>query len=239
MRTLLVAVFLLLFFIISIPLFGIELIIGKYNKRLQAESSQAIVRTALKFILFISGVKVNVSGIENVPKDGPVLYVGNHRGVFDILLVYTTVPTLTGFVSKKEVDKIPFIRTWMRFLNCLFLDRQNIKEGLKTILAGIEKIKEGYSIFIMPEGTRNKGEGVLPFHEGSFKLAEKTGCPVIPVAITNTDKAFEQHIPWIRKTNTSIRYGEPIYVNELTKEEKKFLGAHSKKIIESMLEEMQ
>ncbi len=238
MRTLLVAVFLLLFFIISIPLFGIELIIGKYNKRLQAESSQVIVRNALKFILFISGVKVNVSGTENVPKDGPVLYVGNHRGVFDILVVYTTVPTTTGFVSKKEVDKIPFIRTWMRFLNCLFLDRENIKEGLKTILAGIEKIKEGYSIFIMPEGTRNKGEGVLPFHEGSFKLAEKTGCPIIPVAITNTDKAFEQHVPWIKKTNVSIRYGEPIYVSELTKEEKKFLGVHSKKIIEGMLEEM-
>ena len=112
------------------------------------------------------------------------------------------------------------------------------KEGLKTILAGIEKIKEGYSIFIMPEGTRNKEEGVLPFHEGSFKLAQKTGCPIIPVAITNTDKAFEKHIPWIKKTNTSIRYGEPIYIDELTKEEMKFLGVHSKRIIETMLEPM-
>ncbi len=239
MRTLLVAVFLLLFFIVSIPLFVIELIIGKFNKRLQAESSQAIVRTALRFILFVSGVKVDASGMENVPKDQSVLYVGNHRGIFDVLLVYTTVPTPTGFISKKEVDKIPFIRTWMRFLNCLFLDRENIKEGLKTILAGVEKIKEGYSIFIMPEGTRNKEEGVLPFHEGSFKLAEKSGCPVIPVAITNTDEAFEKHIPWIRKTNTAIRYGKPIYVNELTKEERKFLGVHSKKIIENMLTEIQ
>lgn len=238
MRTLLVAVFLLLFFIVSIPLFGIELLIGKFNKKWQAKSSQAIVKTALKMILAISGVTVDASGMENVPKDKAVLYVANHRGIFDVLLVYTTVPTATGFVSKKEVEKLPFIRTWMGFLNCLFLDRQNIKEGFKTILAGIEKIKQGYSIFIMPEGTRNKGEGVLPFHEGSFKLAEKTGCPIIPVAITNTDKALEKHMPWITKTSTSIRYGQPIYVNELTKEEKKFLGVHSKKIIESMLEEM-
>ena len=184
-------------------------------------------------------MKVDVSGVENIPLDRPVLYVSNHRGVFDFVLAYTTVPNLTGFVSKIENKKIPFIRTWMEFMNCLFLDRENIKEGLKTILAGIEKIKDGYSIFIMPEGTRNKGEGVLPFHEGSFKLAEKTGCPIIPVAITNTDKAFEKHVPWIRKTNTSICYGKPIYVSKLTKEEKKFLGAHSKKIIETMLEEIQ
>lgn len=239
MRTLLVGIYLGLFFIISIPLFGIEIIIGKFDKRLQANTSQAIVSRALKGILVISGVKVDVSGVENIPLDQPVLYVSNHRGIFDFVLAYTTVPNLTGFVSKIENKKLPFINTWMEFMNCLFLDRENIKEGLKTILAGIEKIKDGYSIFIMPEGTRNKGEGILPFHEGSFKLSQKTGCPIIPVAIYNTDAAFEKHKPWITKANVGIHYGKPIYVDELTKEEKKFLGVHSRKIIEDMLAQMQ
>ncbi len=239
MRTILVALFLALFFIISIPLFAIEYIIGKFDKRLQASSSQMIVRNVLKFILFFCGVKVDVSGVENIPKDQAVLYVANHRSYFDILLGYTTVPNLTGFVSKIEMAKVPFIRVWMRFMNCLFLDRDNLKEGLKTILKGIEQIKEGYSIFIMPEGTRSQGEEMLPFHEGSFKLAQKSGCPIIPVAIHNTDAAFEQHIPWITKANTAIRYGEPIYMNELTKEEQKFVGAHVQGIIKNMLAEMQ
>lgn len=239
MRTILVGIYLGLFCILSIPLFGIEYVIGKFNKRLQASTSQAIVSRALKGILLISGVKVDVSGVENIPLDRPVLYVANHRGVFDFVLAYTTVPNLTGFVSKIENKKLPFIRTWMEFLNCLFLDRENIKEGLKTILAGIEKIKEGYSIFIMPEGTRNKEEGILPFHEGSFKLSQKTGCPIIPVAIANTDAAFEKHKPWITKANVAIRYGKPIYMEELDKEDKKFIGAYSRKIVEDMLAEIQ
>ncbi len=239
MRTILVALFLGLFFIISIPLFAIEYIIGKFNKRMQAASSQVIVRAALKFILFVSGVKVEASGMENVPKDEAVLYVANHRSYFDILLGYTTVPTLTGFVSKIEMSRVPFIRTWMRFLNCLFLDRDNLKEGLKTILKGIEQIKEGYSVFIMPEGTRNQKAEMLPFHEGSFKLAQKSGCAIIPVAIYNTEEGFENYKPWIHKANTAIRYGEPIYIKDLEKENQKFVGAYVQNIIAEMLAEIQ
>lgn len=238
MRSVLVIVFLIVFFIISIPLFAVELLIGKWNKRLQASTSQAIVRAALRCILFLSGVSVEVSGVENIPKDEAVLYVGNHRSYFDIVLGYTTVPNLTGFVSKIEIAKIPFLRVWMRFLNCLFLDRDNLKEGLKTILKGIEQIKEGYSVFIMPEGTRNQEAEMLPFHEGSFKLAQKSGCAIIPVAIYNTDNIFENHVPWIHKTKTAIRYGKPIYMSELTKEEQKFVGAYVQGIIKEMLEEM-
>lgn len=238
MRTILVGIYLGLFCLLSIPMFGVELIIGKFNKRLQAATSQAIVKKALQGILWVSGVKVDASGMENIPLDQPVLYVSNHRGIFDFVLAYTTVPNLTGFVSKIENKKIPFIRTWMEFMNCLFLDRENIKEGLKTILAGIDKIKAGYSIFIMPEGTRNKEEGILPFHEGSFKLSQKTGCPIIPVAIYNTDAAFEKHKPWIRKTNVAIRYGKPIYMEELDKEDKKFIGAYARNIVANMLDDI-
>lgn len=97
-------------------------------------------------------------GLENIPTDRAVLYVGNHRSYFDIVMGYMTVPRLTGFIAKKEMIKIPLLNRWMDRMNCLFLDRSNIKEGLKTILAGIEKIKGGISMWIFPEGTRNPGE---------------------------------------------------------------------------------
>ena len=77
-------------------------------------------------------------------------YGGNHRSYFDILVGYMTVPGLTGFVAKKEMLKIPLLRTWMQRVNCLFLDRVDIKEGLKTILEGIEKMNAGVSIWIFP-----------------------------------------------------------------------------------------
>lgn len=88
------------------------------------------------------------------------------------------------------------------------LDRSNIKEGLKTILTGIEKVKGGISMWIFPEGTRNKSEDpadLMEFHEGSLKIAEKSGCPVVPVAITGTDDVFERHMPWIRKSHVIHR----------------------------------
>lgn len=236
MRSVFVGLFLLLFFIISIPLFLVEYIIGKFNPHLKVKSSQAIVVAAFKFILFGCGVKKTVIGLENIPKGEPVLYVSNHRSYFDILIGYTTIPHLTGFVAKKEMDKVPFIRVWMRFLNCLFLDRENIREGLKTILEGIELIQKGYSVFILPEGTRNHGKEMLPFKEGSLKIAEKSGCAIVPVALSNTDNLLENHQPWISKGHVIIEFGKPVYLKDLDKETRKFAGSYVQKIIKETLD---
>lgn len=240
MRTLFVVIFLLLYFIYSIPALLILWVIGKFTKndRLVFRIAQAHVSWAFRVICFLSGVKRNIIGLENVPADTPVLYVANHRSFFDIVVAYSVVPNLTSFVAKKEIKKVPFIREWMYFMKCLFLDRDNIKEGLKTILQGIEQIKEGYSIFIMPEGTRNHTDTMLPFHEGSFKFAQKTGCPIIPVTLTNTDDAFENHFPWVGKAEVTFIFGEPIYIDKLSKEDKKFVGAYARNIIQENLDKL-
>jgi len=235
MRLFVTAIFLLTFFILSIPLFLVEYLIGRISRHAMISSSQAIVALALRFLLFLGGVKRTVIGRENVPKKEAVLYISNHRSYFDIPVAYVTLPTLTGFMAKKEIGKIPFLSTWMRFLQCLFLDRENIKEGLKTILKGIEQIKAGYSVFISPEGTRNQGEEMLPFKEGSFKMAEKTGCAIIPVSISNTDAIFEKHSPWIRSAHVVIEYGKPIYPKDLDKNQLKFLGSYVQEIIRETL----
>jgi 1-acyl-sn-glycerol-3-phosphate acyltransferase len=236
MRLILVLLFLLVFFIISIPIFLIEYILGKYNHRAMVASSQKIVVLAFHVILFISGVKRTVIGQNNIPKDEAVLYIANHRSYFDIPVAYVSLPTLTGFMAKKEIGKIPFLSTWMRLIQCLFLDREDIKQGLKTVLKGIEQIKSGYSVFISPEGTRSQGKEMLPFKEGSFKMAEKTGCAIIPVAISNTDEAFENHSPWIHSAHVVIEFGEPIYPKDLSKEQLKFLGSYVQGIIREMLD---
>lgn len=235
LRLLLTVIFLLIFFIISIPLYLIEFIIGRFNRRAMVASSQAIVAAALRIVLFLCGTKRTVLGRDNIPKGEAVLYISNHRSYFDIPVAYSSVPTLTSFMSKKEIAKIPFLSYWMRFLQCLFLDRDDIKQGLKTILKGIELVKDGYSVYISPEGTRNQSKEMLPFKEGSFKIAEKTGCAIIPVAILNTEEAFENHIPWIRSAHVVIEYGKPIYPKDLSKEQQKFLGAHVQEIIREML----
>ena len=118
------------------------------------------------------------------------------------------------------------------------MDRSDLKAGLKTILTAIDYIKKGISIWIFPEGTRNKSEEeMLPFKEGSLKIAEKSGCPIIPVAISHSADIFERQSPKIRKSSVTFRFGEPIDLKALSKEEKKFLGSYTQERIRSMLRE--
>ena len=231
-RFILIAIFLITFLICSIPLFFIEWLIGKFNMDIKSRSSLAIVNWAFRCILFIAGTKVTVIGEENVPTDTAVLYVGNHRSFFDIVLTYVRVPRLTGYVSKVEIKKVPLLSQWMKNLHCLFLDRDDIKKGLQTILEGIEKLKSGISICIFPEGTRNKEpDTFLPFHEGSFKLAQKSGSPIVPISINNSSAIFEDHFPKIKKAHVVLEYCKPFYISDLDKEDKKFVGAYAQKII--------
>lgn len=234
-RFLTVASFVILFLIFSIPLLIAEWIIGKFNKDLKNRSSLAIVNWAFRCCLFLAGSRVTVLGEENVPLDTPVLYVANHRSFFDILLTYVRVPRPTGYVAKKEMLKYPLLVNWMKNLHCLFLDRDNIKEGLKTILHGVEEVKSGISICIFPEGTRNKvADTFLPFHEGSFKIAEKANCPVVPIAINNSAAIFEDQFPKMKPAHVVIEYGKPIDVPNLSKEDKRMLGQLAQKQIETM-----
>lgn len=234
-RFIIVALFVVLFLICSIPLLIAEYIIGKFNMDVKNRSSLAIVNWAFRCVLFLAGTSVTVLGEENVPKDEPVLYIGNHRSYFDIVMTYVRVPRPTGYIAKVEMQKIPLLSNWMRNLHCLFLNRTDIKQGMKTILSAIDKIKSGISICIFPEGTRSRvPDTFLEFHDGSFKVAEKTGCPIIPMSINNAGAIFEEHMPKIRKTHVVIEYGKPIYTKELDKEARRHIGTTVQDIIKEM-----
>lgn len=232
-RFLMIVLFLILFLTLSIPVLLVEWIIGKYNPRLKARTSMAVVAFGFRCIAAIAGTKVIAKGMENIPTDTAVLYAGNHRSYFDIVLSYNLFPGITGYVAKLEMKRYPLLAQWMQNIHCLFLDRANIREGLKTILAGVEEVKNGYSLCIFPEGTRNKtNDTFLPFKEGSFKIAEKGGVPIVPMTIVNSAQTFEDHIPRVRKTTVVIDFGAPIYPDRLDKETRRNLGSHVFKAIQ-------
>ncbi len=238
-RFILVASTVILFLILSTPVLVFQWLTGRKDRHLRDVQSLAVVQWIFRILLGMAGVTITVRGRENIPKDRAVLYVGNHRSYFDILVGYVTVPGLMGFVAKKEMEKIPLLSAWMKNVNCLFLDRHNLKEGLKTILTGIEQVKRGVSVWIFPEGTRNREENpldLLAFKEGSLKIAEKSGCPVVPVAITGTAEVFEGHLPFIRPSHVTIEFGTPFYTKELEPEFRKFPGAYVENQIKAMLE---
>ena len=229
-RAILALLFAVLYLILGIPVLFVEWIISQLR----------MVQWAFRVILFICGTKVTVIGEENVPKDVPVLYIGNHRSYFDIIITYSRCPRLTGYIAKDTMGKVPLLNIWMKQLYCLFLDRTDMKKGLKTILTGIDQIKAGISMCIFPEGTRNKTEDeMLPFKAGSLKLSEKTGCPIVPMAITNSADILENHFPKVKPTHVILQYGTPIYLDQLSADDRKHLATYTQNTVHELLADNQ
>lgn len=237
MRTLMVGIYLVFYAVICFPPFLVLFLVGKRDPKKRAVIAQKIVvNLGFKPILFICGVRLTVKGEEHILQDESALYVYNHRGFFDVLVGYSTAPFPTGFISKEGIKTVPVISHWMKYMHCLFLDRKDIKQGMKVILKGIEYLKDGISLYIAPEGTRNQGEELLEFHAGSFKLAEKSGRPIVPVAINNTDAIFERQFPWIKRGHVIIEYCEPIYMENMDKVARKKVGQTVRNILQEKVD---
>lgn len=187
------------------------------------------------FVMRSTHAKINVYGLENLPKDGAMLFVSNHQSNFDIPLLLSSIPVPKGFIAKKELEKVPFISKWMKQIKCLFMDRDDMKQSMQIIIEGIKLLKSGYSMVIFPEGTRSKGKGVGEFKSGSFKLATKAKVPIVPLTIDGTFKLFEGNDNKIAADTVNLYIHKPIYTDNLTKEEEISLHTVVRDIIVSKL----
>lgn len=242
MRTILMILLYFLLCIISIPLLLIACIIRKINKKTAAAFAIWIVKVAFNLGMLVSGCKKEIIGVENIPTDTPAVFAANHRSFYDIILAYAVIASAgvqIAFISKIEIKRVPMISQWMYFLNCLFMDRGDMKQNMGVILDAISLVKEGYSIYIAPEGTRNATDTLLPFKEGSMKIATKTNSPIVPVCIRNTESILENHLPWVHGGRISIEFGKPIYIEKLNKDEKKHVGSYVQGIVQEMYDHAQ
>ena len=172
-----------------------------------------------KFVMKMSGAKVTVKGLENVPLDKTVLFMSNHQSYFDIPLLMSAVDMPKGFIAKKELGTWPGISTWMRYIQCIFMDRENIRKSAEAIVQGINILKSGYSMVIFPEGTRSKGGQTHEFKAGSFKLATKSKVPIVPVTINGSYKLLEMNNYKIKSGEVEVIFHPPVEVTNLSKEE--------------------
>ena len=237
-RTILAVLFAICYLIIGIPVLFVEWLIGKKNPHLRDVSSLRMVQWAFRVIYRICGVKLTIIGQENIPKDTPVLYVANHNSYFDIIITYAQCEGLTGYIAKDSLEKVPLLNIWMKRLYCLFLKRDDMKASLKTILQAADYVKSGISVCIFPEGTRNKNADeteMLPFHDGSFKIATRAKSPIIPIAISNSANIWEANFPKMTPTHVVIEYGKPIIPSELDRDTQRRLGSYTQDIIKEML----
>lgn len=207
------------------------------NKRYK-ERDEIVYKTVSRWarsLVKLTGSRISVTGQENIPKSGPVVFMSNHQGNFDIPIMMGYIDTPKAFISKIEIQKIPLVSTWMKYMNCVFMDRKDIRQSVESINKSVAYIKQGYSFVIFPEGTRSKGDFMGDFKQGSFKLAIKAGVPIVPVTIKGSYKIMEENGFMIKPASVQVIISQPIDTKVLTKEEAKDLPQVVKNIISANL----
>lgn len=221
-------------FIIIIPFEIIGFIIGLFSKQARFSYMRVLMMTVLSVIGFLTGAKVRYIGFEKIPADTPVLYVANHESFFDVIFSLTRLPGRICFIAKRSFEKIPIFAQALQLYDTLFIDRDDIKQGLKTILEAIERVRAGMSVFIFPEGTRSRDGKMNEFKEGSMKIATKSGCPIVPIAISNTANVFENHFPKVSSVPVVIEALDPVMPQDYDAKQQKHLGKLCKERIEEV-----
>jgi 1-acyl-sn-glycerol-3-phosphate acyltransferase len=170
-------------------------------------------------------VKMHVDGLENIPVDGtPLCFVANHQSLLDIPSVVSGLHIWAGFITKKELKKVPLLHFWIEAINCVYIDRKSPRSSIEAIIKGVDNIRKGIPMFIFPEGTRSKTGALGEFKPGSLKLATRAKALIVPIAISGTRKSFEDK-KGLGRVHVRISVGEPISTAGLTEEEVKALPA--------------
>lgn len=218
MRRLAIILFIPIYLILSIPHLLITYLFSLFNRSLTRRSAYLFCRPYALGLMFLAGARFKITGLDQINPKQNYLFVSNHKSLLDspVLMILSKAPL--SFISKKEMKKTPILSQWMQLLHCLFLDRDNNRKGLKTILQGIENMKLGDNMAIFPQGTRSKNEDFLPFKAGSFKLASKSASPILPIAIYGTDNVFENNGFNIKANNVYVHIFQPIETEGMSRE---------------------
>ncbi|MBP1743970.1 MAG: 1-acyl-sn-glycerol-3-phosphate acyltransferase [Firmicutes bacterium] len=203
------------------------------------DTDEYVYRTARKMVnhfMKISDSKMVVKGLENIP-EGACVFVSNHQAIFDVFLLMSNIDKQFGFIAKKEIRRYPFIGFWINAIHSVFMDRSNVREGMKSINEGVERIKQGYSLVIFPEGTRSLKSQMAPFHKGSMKLAVKAGAPIVPITLDGTYKVLETGNQ-VRGHVMNLIVHKPVMISGLSEQDRRNLSDTVYNTIKNGLEEL-
>ena len=176
------------------------------------------------WMLTFLGGSIHVEGRENIPEDDEgVIYAPNHNSICDVPLFYFGLKRFPGMMAKAELFKVPLVHGMLKSLNCIKIGRKSAHGVVEAIRESEKRIKEGGSLVIFPEGTRSKTGEIAAFKSGAFKVAERTGCRIVPVVIKN-DRYLLENAGSFRIVPLYIKFLPPIETSTLTPEERKDLG---------------
>lgn len=187
----------------------------KLKDRVAARLSSRIAKT----LYSLTGSGISVSGQENVPEENAVLFVSNHQGHVDSLIIHAFINKQKGFISIIEALKIPILRTWMKSVKCVFLNRSDARQSFVCINQAVEYLKTGHSMVVFPEGKLSDGNSTNEFKRGWLKLAIKSKVPIVPISISNSYNVLSKDGKRVNAAFVKCVISPPIPTDNIKKED--------------------
>lgn len=167
-------------------------------------------------VLFLGGVKLNITGLENLEKGKPYIFVSNHSSQFDIPTLQFACPLETSIVFKKELGKVPLFGWQMKLGPYIMIDRDNRESAARSIEIAKKVMSEkGRSILLFAEGSRSRTGEVQPFKRGAFYLAVRAGFPIVPVSISGAEKILPKGKFIIKGGIINVHFDNPIATDNI------------------------
>ena len=162
-------------------------------------------------VLWLSGIKLEVTGLDNFDKSKTYVFVSNHSSQFDIVVLQKTIPNRMAMIFKKELAKIPFFGWQLAMGPYVMIDRENYEQAQKSIDEAKQKMeKQNISIVVFAEGTRSKTGEIQPFKRGAFRLATQVGYPIIPTTIVGSNKIMPKGTYRLKRGTIKVHFDKPI-----------------------------
>lgn len=196
-----------------VPYYMIKIWICSISKRISYETGYKASREITKAANWAGRVTIEAHGIENIPKENGFIFFPNHQGLFDVLTFFQTCTVPFAVVIKKEASNIILLKQVLKATGSLIIDREDLRQSMTVIKNVTEEVKNGRNFLIFAEGTRSRnGNELLDFKGGSFKSAVKAKCPIVPVALIDSFKPFDENS--MKRVTVKIIYLPPIYYEE-------------------------
>ena len=180
-----------------------------YNFEEAYKFVQKVARSACK----AGRVTLVAEGVENLPKENGFIMFPNHQGLFDTLIFLSTCDNPFTLVIKKEASNIILLKQVIAALRAHPIDRDDLRQSMQVIKAMTQDVKEGRNVLIFAEGTRSRqGNKIGTFKGGSFKSATMAKCPIVPCALVDSFKPFDENS--IKPVTVKVKYMEPLYYED-------------------------
>ncbi len=208
------------------------------RKNYDLEKAYAFIKKVTKAANRAGRVTIKSYGDENIPRENGFIFFPNHQGLFDVLVFLESCPVPFSFVIKKEASQVILLKQVIRALRSVVIDREDIRQSMEVINTVAEEVKKGRNFLIFAEGTRSKmGNQLLPFKGGTFKSAVKAKCPIVPCALIDSFKPFDENS--IQRVTVRLIYLPPIPYEEYSSMKTPEIAEMVKQRIETAIRQFQ